>query len=153
MSLPEFNEYGDLAEGVHRASLDEVLARFGQGTLQRQLVTAKLLRILDLAKRTGKLERLVIFGSYVTTKPEPNDVDIILVMSDDFLQSQCDEEIKPMFNHSGSQTMLGASIFWIHRSGVLLETLDEFIAHWQVKRDLTKRGIVEVILEVTHDSQ
>jgi hypothetical protein len=31
MPLPAFNENGDLPEGVHKASLDEVIARFGHG--------------------------------------------------------------------------------------------------------------------------
>jgi len=58
-----------------------------------------------------------------------------------------------MFDDLRSQSEFGASIFWAHRSGVLLETLDEFIAHWQIKRDKSKRGIVELILEVENDSQ
>ena len=80
MTLPEFNSLGDLPEGVHRATLDETLARFGQGSLQRQLVTGRLSRVYELARKTGNLERFVVFGSYVTAKPDPNDVDIILVM-------------------------------------------------------------------------
>jgi len=61
MSLPDFNSIGDLPVGVHKASLDEALARFGQGTPQRQLITGRLLRVFELAKRTGKLERFVIW--------------------------------------------------------------------------------------------
>ena len=80
MPLPELDRYGDLPIGVHQASLDEVIARFGHGTPQRQLVTTRLLRIYDLARGTGKLERFSIFGSYVTAKPDPNDVDIMLIM-------------------------------------------------------------------------
>jgi hypothetical protein len=30
---------------------------------------------------------------------------------------------------------------------VLLETVDEFVAHWQLKRDGSRRGIIEVIME------
>src|SRR5438309_9902816 len=80
MPLPELDSHGDLPIGVHQASLDEVIAYFGHGTPQPQLVTKRLLRIYDLARGTGKLERFVIFGSYVTAKPNPNDVDIILIM-------------------------------------------------------------------------
>ena len=92
MPLPELDSHGDLPVGIHQASLDEVTARFGYGTPQRQLVTTRLLRIYDLARGTGKLERFVIFGSYVTAKPNPNDVDIILIMRDDFREPECDEE-------------------------------------------------------------
>jgi hypothetical protein len=85
MLLPDFNELGDLPLGVHPATIDEVIARFGQAGLQRQLVTKRLLRVFEFAKGTGYLERFVIFGSYVTAKPNPNDVEIVLVMQDDFI--------------------------------------------------------------------
>ncbi len=39
------------------------------------------------------------------------------------------------------------SVFWTVLSGVLLETVDQFIEHWQIKRDHSLRGIVEVIQE------
>lgn len=149
MPLPEFDNYGDLPVGVHPASLDEVCARFGQGTLQRQLVTSRLVRVYDLAWRTGKLERFIIFGSYVTAKPEPNDVDIILIMRDDFREQDYTEDVLPVFNHLRAQRELGASIFWTRPGAVLLETVEEFVAHWQVKRDLSRRGIVEVVPEAT----
>ena len=147
MPLPELDSYGDLPIGVHQASLDEVIARFGHGTSQRQLVTTRLLRVLKLAEGTGKLERFIIFGSYVTAKPNPNDVDIILIMRDDFREPECDEETTPVFHHLRAQAELGASVFWTAPCGVLLETVDQFIEHWQVKRDHSRHGIVEVIRE------
>jgi hypothetical protein len=144
MPLPDFNSRGELPEGVHQASLVEVLERFGHGTPQRQLVTSRLVRGYELGRRTGKLERFVIFGSYVTAKPAPQDVDIILVMRDDFSEPECDEQTRAVFNHTRAQKELGASIFWTCVSGVLVDTLDEFIAHWQLRRDLGRRGIVEI---------
>ena len=149
MPLPEFDSNGDLPTGVHRASLDEALARFGHDTPQRQLVTARLLRVHELASGTGKLERFVIFGSYVTAKPDPHDVDIILVMRDDFQEQDYTDEVLPVFDHLRSQRELGASVFWIRSGAVLLETVDQFVAHWQVTRELGRRGIIEVVAEVT----
>ena len=144
MALQPFDTNGDLPQGVHWATLDEVLARFGHGTPQRQAVTAKFLRIYDLVLRTHKLERFIIYGSYVTAKPDPGDVDIILVMRDDFFLPDCDDEVGTVFDHLRAQAELGASIFWALHSGILLETLDEFIAGWQIKRDKSRRGIVEL---------
>ncbi len=41
--------------------------------------------------------------------------------------------------------MYGASIFWV-RPGMLIEaSIEEFIAYWEVKRDGSRRGIVEVV--------
>jgi hypothetical protein len=31
---------------------------------------------------TGKVARFVVFGSFVTAKDEPNDVDVILLVED-----------------------------------------------------------------------
>ena len=133
--------------GVHPASLDEICARFGQGTLQRQLVTSRLAHIHALAQQTGKLERFIIFGSYVTAKPDPNDIDIILVMRDDFTPEDYNPDVFPMFDHLRAQRELGASIFAIRPAFILGLTVDEFIAQWQIKRDLSRRGIVELIME------
>jgi hypothetical protein len=84
MPLPPFDDKGELPGGVYHATIDEVIARLGSGTSQRRAVTARLLRIYTLAKATGHLEHLLIFGSYVTDSPNPKDVDIVLIMRDDF---------------------------------------------------------------------
>jgi len=144
MALPNFNNKGELPEGVHQAMIDEVVSRFGAGTPQRQLVTTKLLRIYQLAKATGKLQSLIIFGSYVTTKFNPRDVDIVLVFYDDFDLTACDKETKKLLDHQEAENEFGASVFWVRPSMLILETLDQFIAYWQIKRDQTLRGIVEV---------
>lgn len=144
MALPAFNNQGKLPEGVHSATIDEVIARFGVGTAERQAATAKLLEIYHIATSTGKLDRLVIFGSYVTTKPVPNDIDVVLILSDDFDLTTCDEETRLLFDHQKAADEFGASVFWIRPAMLILETLDEFIAYWQVKRDKTRRGIIEV---------
>lgn len=147
MALPEFDSRGDLPEGVHQATLAEVLARFGHSTPQRQLVTTRLVRIHELARATGKLLRFVIFGSYVTAKAAPNDVDIILVMTDDFEVAECDEQTQPLFDHVRAQQVFGASVFSVRPSTVLLVSVDEFISYWQIKRDQSRHGIVEVVSE------
>ena len=153
MPLPPFDEQGDLPVGVHRSTLTEVMERFGSHTLQRQLVTARLKRIYELARQTDKLQRFVIFGSYVTAKPAPNDVDIILVMQDDLTEQNYDSEVFPMLDHLRAQRELGASLFAIRPSFIFGETVDDFIAHWQIKRDLTDHGIVEVIVEASEETE
>jgi hypothetical protein len=143
--LPRTNEVGDLSPGVYPVTLDELIGRFGSGSEQRRLVTRRLLHIHNLARRTGHLDRMVVFGSYVTNKPAPNDVDIILVMEDNFRVESCPIEAKGLFDHSTAQARYGVSIFWV-RPGLLIgETIEEFVSYWQIKRDGSKRGIVEVI--------
>ena len=144
MALPGFNEFGDLPEGRHVAPLDEILARFGSGTRQRQVVTDRLRRIYSLAVATGHLDRLVLFGSYVSDVAEPNDVDVILVMRNDFVTAHCPAESLVLFDHVRADKELGASVFWVRPEMLLGEPLEQFLAHWERKRDGRRRGIVEV---------
>jgi hypothetical protein len=144
MPLPEFNNQGDLPEGMHKASLAEVLERFGQGGVKRREATAVLHRIYQLVIATGKLERFVIFGSYITAKPEPNDVDVVLVMKDDFSMAASDEQTRVLFDHQRAEGEVGASIFWLCPSALLRGSLEDFLQGWGTKRDMTLRGIVEV---------
>jgi len=122
-----------------------MVARFGGGAPSRQSATASLLRIYKTAKGTGKLGRFIIFGSYITAKADPNDVDIILVMADDFRFEESQGITRELFIHDRAAAEFGASVFWVRPGALLVGTLEEFIAHWQIKQDKGRRGIVEVI--------
>jgi hypothetical protein len=147
MPLPPFNDFGDLPEGIHQVTLKEVLERFGNGSPVRQQASTTLNIVFQKAIATKKLRRFIVFGSFVTSKPDPNDVDVIMVMDEEFTLSSCDPESRMLFDHQSAERVMGASIFWLIPSVVFRETLDEFIAHWGIKRDLTYRGIVEVIYD------
>jgi hypothetical protein len=144
MPLPEFTEFGDLPEGNHQASLAEVVARFGTGMAQRQAVTDRLRRIYGLALATGYLDRVVVFGSYVSDIDEPNDVDVILVMGNDFRAEDCPTESLVLFDQARANAELEASIFWVRPDMLLGEPLEQFLAFWQTKRDGQRRGVVEI---------
>ena len=140
---PDFNENGDLPVEIHAARLDEAVEHFGN-TPRRAIVARRLERIYQLARSTGHLARFIVFGSFVTAKPEPNDVDIFLLMKDSFDVRQVSTEARLVFDHAAAQNLLGASVFWIRRAAAIGGE-DATLAHWQIKRDGNKRGILEVI--------
>ena len=144
---PDFNSNGDLPVGIHQATLAEVVDLFGTKTLQRRIVAQRLIHIYDLAQGTGQLARFIIYGSFVTAKPFPNDVDIFLLMDDAFDKNQASGEATALFDHLTMENDLGASVFWMRRLSII-NGEQQLIEHWQLKRDKTKRGIVEVI---SHD--
>lgn len=148
MPLPAFNDDGDLPPGVYRASLSEVLDRFGQGTTERRIVAGRLDRIYQLATSTGQLARFVVFGSFVTTKAEPGDVDIVLLMEDAFDLASVTGDAALLFQHMEATTRLGASVFWARRSGAFGGE-QAMIAYWQVRREGGLRGIIEIVPEGT----
>ena len=81
--IPEFNDDGYLPARVHRATLEEVAARFGQETELRRVQVESLGWLVDLARRAGA-SRLIVNGSFVTDRPEPNDVDCLLLIEAGF---------------------------------------------------------------------
>ena len=89
-----------------------------------------------------------MFGSFVTNKPEPNDVDVVIIMNDDFVAAPFGSETKLLFDHTASQAHFGASVFWARQMAVFGDP-KTFIEDWQIKRDGGRRGIVEIIPEAT----
>jgi hypothetical protein len=140
---PEFNSEGDLPVGVYQASLSDIIKQFGSGTSQRRIVGRRLTHIFELASDTGHLSRFILFGSFVTSKPAPNDVDIFILMEDSFDVSQVTGPTSVVFRQSTAQNWLGASIFWLRRFAAIGGE-QAAIEDWQFKRDGTRRGIVEV---------
>jgi hypothetical protein len=141
---PDFDSNGDLPVGIYQATLSEVIAHFGTSTLQRRMVAQRLARIYAMARSTGQLARFIIFGSFVTAKREPNDVDIFMLMEDTFEAQQVTGEVAMVFDHLAAQHSEGASIFWIRRMAAI-DGEEAALQYWQITREQTKRGIVEVI--------
>jgi hypothetical protein len=144
MSLPPFTSTGELPAGIHEASLADCLIRFGSGRPQRMAVAQRLERIYSLAYATGKLARFVVFGSFVTDKPEPNDVDVFMILDDSFDASLLRGEAALLFDHVAATSHFGASVFWLRRLAAMGGE-QATIEYWQVTRGGGQRGIVEIV--------
>jgi hypothetical protein len=73
--IPKFNKRGLLPQGIHRATWQEVILRFGYNRTRRRLLAG-----LDEALRRLRLagcRAVYIGGSFVTDKPQPNDIDAV----------------------------------------------------------------------------
>lgn len=143
MPLPEFDQSGNMPAGVYAANLAEVVARFGMSSRARQIVAQRLTRIYEVAKSTGELRRFVVYGSFVTSKSEPNDVDVFIIFNDAFVAKNAIGEVAVLLDHGAAQSHFGASVFWGRPVG-LLTSEQEAIEYWQVCRDKRLRGIVEI---------
>jgi len=145
-SLPPLGKDGELPPGIHRATLRETLRRFGMGSWQRVALAQRLERIYRVSVGTGKLARFVVFGSFVSAKREPADVDVFLLMEDTFDMGRLTGEDRILFDHAAAQAHFGASVFWLRRLAALGGE-EQVIAGWQIKRDGTRRGIIEIVKE------
>jgi len=83
MGLPDFTEDGILPPGLHLATLEDVVRRFGEPSLQRQAIAESLAWAIRAARRAGVV-RFVVDGSFVDAKSDPNDVDCVLLLAEDY---------------------------------------------------------------------
>lgn len=143
--LPLLNNQGDLPAGIHSATLDDIGQCFGTGSIARFRALLRLRHVHELAVRTGKLGRFYVFGSFVSTAPEPRDIDVALIMSADFRVEDSPRECRTLFSHADAQARYEASIFWLRAGMVSDAALTDFLDAWQTKRNGSKRGIVEIV--------
>ena len=132
--------------------IDDYLLPGGTGTVQRRLIGQRLERIYRLASNTGQVARFVVFGSFVTAKPYLGDIDIFMLMEDSFDSNQVGGEAAIIFDHLAVQNLEGASVFWIRRLAAI-DGDQEALEHWQIKRDKTRCGIIEVISDDSERSR
>lgn len=72
--LPPFTPTGVLPPGVDSATIDEIDARFGQQPELRRVQMESVRWMINSARAAG-VKRIVLNGSFVTNRIEPNDVD------------------------------------------------------------------------------
>ncbi len=91
-SIPEFRSDGYLPPGLYSATEAEILFRFGAPTRRRRRLALRVRRWIELARKTCA-RRLLLDGSFVTAKDEPNDVDAVVLLSTTF-QDLLDESME-----------------------------------------------------------
>jgi len=87
-----------------------------------------------------------VFGSFVTDKPEPNDVDVFLVMDDSFDGDTLQGESALVFDHTAADAHFGVSVFWVRRLAALGGE-QSMVEYWQAKRGGGQRAIIEIVEE------
>jgi hypothetical protein len=134
MMLPPFDESGNLPRGIHRASVEEVVGRFGHGSTEREVEIRELIELIAWAKQHC-VRRLIINGSFVTEKRDPNDVDVVLLPSRDERQRE---------------TMFEGEPTWPFLQ-ILIAADDADLERWAADdfgtdRNGCPKGVVEVVL-------
>lgn len=79
MPIPEFRGDGYLPVGLHAATEAEVTFRFGSSGRRRRRLILRLRQWMELGRAVQAL-RILVDGSFVTSKPEPNDIDTVMLL-------------------------------------------------------------------------
>lgn len=143
VQLPDFNDDGDLPCGVHMADWHEFQTRFGGSSLRRVWLVGRLRALLDLAAIGGKLCRVFGWGSFVTAKTSPGDLDVLLIMDDGFEVEGTNDAARVVFDSVRARLLFHADVFWA-RASIGDEILSLWLETYQTSRDFRKRDIVEL---------
>ena len=79
--IPQFDRQGFLPQGLHDTSIREIRSVLGF-TPQRDRLIDGLDRFVHIWNESGFVDYAVIDGSFVTSKPEPGDIDMLLIPTD-----------------------------------------------------------------------
>lgn len=107
--IPPFNDNGWLPEGVYDCTIDEAAERFGsfQGSDRRPQLWKGFTEFMGEAEASGFTEAVLVDGSFVTAKPDPNDIDLVIVVGAlfDFFKRPIARTIQPVGSTEGAQTV------------------------------------------------
>jgi hypothetical protein len=96
---------------------------------------------LDEAKNAGIVERVLVAGSFVTTKAEPNDFDCIVVLDASIVGRTLTPFQYNLVSRKIARRMFGGDIMPALDGSAALAQYVEF---FQTSRDGRRMGIVEI---------
>jgi len=132
--IPPFNDNGYLPPGIHRATLEEVQERFGHGSEQRETLSQSLDWLIPLCRKAG-IAKILLNGSFVTDRLEPNDIDCVLLSGPEYQDD----------HRATLELQQGLPFMDIQ---IVNETVYNFFVEFVFSRDrdFIPKGIVEVLL-------
>lgn len=143
--ISDYNIEGNLPEGIYVVAEEDFFNHFASTSARRKWLGNRLRELIDLAKSTGQLDRIFIWGSFVSAEESPNDVDVLLLMKKDFQLEIIAEDSKVIFDHVAARLRFHIDVFW-SKSTIGEETLQLWLDTYQTAKDFKRRGIVEVKL-------
>ena len=85
--IPQRRPDGTLPPGIYQATMGELLAEYPPINEQRQILNDSLRRAVEELRKLEPSLEIYVDGSYITSKAEPNDVDL-LVKTDHYLETE-----------------------------------------------------------------
>ena len=145
MPIPLFDTTGVLPTGIHDGTLDEMAKRFSDSSERRSLWET-LLRYVDELRRWPLAQELILDGSFVTSEPAPHDIDVILVLRDDYDLTQ---EVSPfeynLRSHSMIKRTYGLDVFVVRPRSLEYYRFIDFFSQVRDRLSFAK-GLVRVRL-------
>ena len=144
MPLPDFTPDGYLPHGIYAASLAEVVKRFGTASPARNRQAELLRQIVEAAKNYPTIKRVLLWGSFITTKLEPADLDYSIIVSIDHGQTILHSDHRRFFRPLEARVYYGVDRGTLVLPDYPLELYIERVHFFCHTRERSECGIVEI---------
>jgi len=140
--IPEFYDGNFLPDGDHDATWAEVQTRFGEGEV-RQKHCRQMSKLLLVARSCG-FRAVYLFGSFISGKSEPGDIDLLWVYRADTYDS-LSESCRELLNYGIMKSRLNWDLWRCSDDPVIVSDL---LSGWRQNKTKDKaRGIIRIDLE------
>ena len=144
MPIPPFRQDGWLPVGHYTAEWDEVLLRFGgRPESRRATLTAKLLELYQALQVAGVSGTILLDGSYISEKTEPEDFDVLIVGPADLQMRKDMEPNLASLLDAGTAEAQGYSLFFVTEASPMRKAIS---AIWDFSKEGIAKGVVELTL-------
>jgi predicted nucleotidyltransferase len=130
---------------VSIASVQEIQARFGTSTPRRQFLFQQFQNLFHRLRAVGSVKQVFLFGSFVTGKASPNDIDLLVVMNGAFSTTNLSGQDLDIFQHDLCRIRFDADVFWVTEA-VGADRIEDLLDVFSRNRDGQPQPIVEVQL-------
>jgi predicted nucleotidyltransferase len=130
---------------VSTASVKEIETRFGTSTPRRQFLFQQLQTLINRLRVVGGVKQIFLFGSFVTGKPSPNDIDFLVVMNGTFSTANLRGQDLDIFQHDLCRIKFHADLFWVTES-VGTDQIQDLLDVFSHDREGQAQPIIEVQL-------
>jgi predicted nucleotidyltransferase len=125
------------------ASVEEIRSRFGVSTPRRQFLFQRLQTIIQRLRATQEVKQIYLFGSFLTGKDSPNDIDLLIVMNSTFTTANLRGKDLEVFQHDVCRILFHADVFWVTET-VGVDRIDELLDVFSRDREGHAQPIIEV---------
>ena len=101
--------------------------------------------IIDQLLVTTCVKQIYLFGSFVSGKASPNDIDLLVVMNSGFSTTQLDETILELFQHDTCRIRYQAHLFWVTEA-VGDDRIEDLLEVFSHDRNGRPQSVVEIKL-------
>jgi hypothetical protein len=140
--IPEFNKYGNLPAGIYKSSITCIENKFGISSEKRILLFNNFQKFLELLSPfKKKIKRIILDGSFVTSKESPGDIDCIMIIENDFRFTP--EIVEELSNSKRLYELYNIHLFMFEEKNT--KSYREILNFFSKDRDLKPKGIIEVV--------